>query len=340
MIAIVRLAYLLVIAFITLSFVSYLLAFIFPGVAISNLSGIDDFSKVSQAQLEQAFLFDAPLLDRAIDYIARLLSGDWGVSMVDQTPLFEHISRHLPATLELMLYALLLSFLISLPAGIYAGLRPKPLIDKGLVALSLTATSLPVFWLALVFIMFFSVHLNWFPLSGRSTLLVDVPVHSGFLLIDLFQLPYEQRIPLLQDAFLHLAVPTFTLTVITAASLFRFIRSSVREVMEKNYIVAARSRGFSETQIFFRHGLRNALLPIIPNIAMLLTTLLANTLVIETIFDWPGIGSYLLAAINHQDYTAIRIGILMVAMIVVSMSLLLDTINRLFNPLEHKRTFT
>lgn len=340
MVAVIRLAYLLLIACITLSLVSYLLAFIFPGEAISNLTGITDFSIITQAELERRWSFDAPLLTGYIDYLLRLVSGDWGVSMVDQTSLFTHISKHLPATLELMLYALVMSFSISLPAGIYAGLRPKGIADKTLVAVSLTATSFPVFWLALLFIMWFSVKLNWFPLSGRSTLLVDVPMHSGFLLIDLFALPYEQRIPLLKDAFMHLAVPTLSLTAITAASLFRFIRGSVREVMEKNYIVAARSRGFSETQIFFRHGLRNAILPIIPNISMLLTTLLANTLVIETIFDWPGIGAYLLAAINQQDYTAIRMGILMLALIVVCMSLFLDTINRLFNPLEHKRTFT
>ena len=136
------------------------------------------------------------------------------------------------------------------------------------------------------------------------------------------------------DAFRHLLMPTLSVAIVTMALFIRFTRRSIMDVMEKDYIIAAKSRGFTKSQIFFKHGLKNALLPILPLLALQMSTIITNAMVVETIFSWPGIGNWLIQAIYQQDFPAIRVGMLVVALFVLTLTITIEFITRAIDPVK------
>jgi cationic peptide transport system permease protein len=159
-----------------------------------------------------------------------------------------------------------------------------------------------------------------------------VPHQTGFILLDIFYSNIENKSAAYLDAFKHLVLPTLSIAIVTTAIFIRFARRSVMDVMETGYIDAAKSRGFTTTQIFFKHGLRNALLPILPLMALQVSTLITNAMVVETIFSWPGIGSWLIQAIYQRDYPAIRMGMLVVSVFVVTLTITIEFLSRAIDP--------
>lgn len=308
---------------------SFALAYLFPGEPYTNLTG-------SAAPDAIAAFHQQPWFPAYIEYVRQVFSGEWGVSLATGQSLATEIGQTLPATIELSVYALILALAVGLPCGFWAGLKPHKGVDYSVLGVSAVMHSFPVFWLAMLLVLVFSLSIGWLPMSGRINLLIDVPHATGFILIDIILADGIDRTEAMLDALKHLALPTISVSIITMATIIRAVRRSTLVVMRQPYIIAAQSRGLSNTQIFLRHGLRNALLPILPILAMQVTTIITNVMIVESIFSWPGIGNWLLQAIYQQDYPAIRAGMLAVAGAVIIVTILIELLNRVIDPSREK----
>lgn len=320
---------LLVITLLVVVVFSFGLAYLFPGNPYTNLTGLTDPSGMAQFAEQSVW-------QTFVGYLSQIINGEWGVSLMTGQSLASEIAITLPATIELSLYALIFALLVGLPCGFWAGLRPHKTIDYAVLGGSAMMYSFPVFWLAMLFVLVFSLSFGWLPMSGRINLLLDVPHHTGFILIDIMLTPDIDRGQAMWDALKHLALPTLSVSIITMATIIRAVRRSTLEVMRQPFIIAAQSRGLSPAQIFLKHGLRNALLPILPILAMQVTAIITNVMIVESIFSWPGIGNWLLQAIYQQDYPAIRAGMLAVAGAVIVVTILIELLNRVIDPSREK----
>lgn len=328
---------LMIITIFVLLVLSFFLPFWFPGDLLTNVSGIVPESQEQRMALEQAFKLDQSLFQQFLLYISNLLDGNWGVSSVSTLNLYDEIMLAVPATLELVFYALLVATFIGIPIGFLSGLKHHNPMDFSVVTFSIVGYSFPVFWLALIFITVFCLQLEWLPISGRIDLLYEVKHVTGFVLIDIMLSDLSNTKEAYADAFRHLLLPTISVSIITIALFIRFTRRSIMDVMEKGYIIAAKSRGFTQWQIFIKHGFKNALLPILPILALQMSTLITNAMVVETIFSWPGIGNWLIQAIYQQDYPAIRMGMLIVALFVMTLTITIEFVTR---AIDHNKDMT
>lgn len=315
-----------------LCFGSYLLGFLFPGDALSNFSGIRDISPERRIELEAFYGLNEGAVTSFLRYLELLWQGNWGISFASGQPLIDEISTVLPASIELSTFALFLSLCVGVPLGFMAGLKHNKLTDHTILSASLIGYSIPVFWLALIFIIVFSLQLNWFPISGRIGLLYEIPHYTGFIILDVLMSDLADKQSALLDVAAHMLIPTLSISVVTSTIILRITRRSVIEVMESDYIKAAYARGLTHRQVIFKHGLRNAILPIMPQLALQFTTLLTNAMIVETIFSWPGIGNWLIQAIYQGDYPAIRAGMLAVSSLVVIFTVAIDIVYKFFDP--------
>jgi cationic peptide transport system permease protein len=333
---ILRFFNLVVLTLLALSFFSFILIYLFPGDPLTNLSGIANPNPQQLQILNQTYHTDSAFLLQYWYYLIDLFSGNWGLSVSSGLSLADEVARTLPASIELSTYALILSFLIGLPLGFLAGLRHHKTTDYALLSASVLGYSIPVFWLAMLLILGFSLQLGWFPLSGRISLLYEVPRISGFMFLDIIWSDIDNKSEVLLDAFRHLILPTLSIAAFTTTVTLRIMRRSIIETLNSEYIQAAVARGLTSRQIIMKHALKNALMPILPILAMQFTTLLTNAMIVEVIFSWPGIGNWLIQAIYQRDYPAIRVGMLAVSTLVVMFTMTIDLLLRLIDPKKSK----
>jgi cationic peptide transport system permease protein len=329
---IIRYLNLMVITLLILSLFSFFLAYLFPGHPIENLTGIrlENISELKSSEFN--YSSGESLLTQYWHYMGSLFNGDWGRSFNSGLPLYDEITNVLPASIELSAYALILSMLIGLPLGFLAAIKHHKLTDYSLLSISVLGYSIPVFWLALLVILIFSLQLGWFPLSGRISLYYEIPNITGFIMLDIFLSDIADKQSAVNDVLRHSILPTLSIALVATTLIIRITRRSVIETMNTEFIQAAYARGLSDRQVLFRHGIRNALMPIFPLLAMQFTTLLTNAMIVETIFSWPGIGNWLIQAIYHQDYPAIRAGMLAVSALVVIFTMSIDLTIRIMDP--------
>lgn len=323
---------LLIFTLLILALASYWLAFLFPGDFLTNLSGVQFANPEERLFYENYYRVKDGGFLQFIRYLELLWQGNWGISFNAKESLYSEISRFLPASIELSAYALLISLIIGIPCGFISGLRHNKFADYSILSLSLVGYSIPVFWLALLLIIVFSLQLGWFPISGRISLLYDIPHETGFILIDILRSDITDKKTALIDAFRHLLLPTLSISIVTSTIILRITRRSVIEVMSSEYIRAAHARGLNRYQVIYKHGIRNAILPIMPQLALQFTTLLTNAMIVETIFSWPGIGNWLIQAIYQGDYPAIRAGMLAVSSLVVILTVSIDIFHKFIDP--------
>lgn len=331
-----RYGILFVLTLLVLSAMSFSLAYLFPGDVVENLTGITVENELQRAALMREYKLDRNVIIQFYHYLESLMTGDWGYSFSSGLSLRDEIGVALPATIELSAYAMLMALFIGIPLGYYAGIRCYSNSDHAINTMSIITYSFPVFWFALVLILIFSLQMDVSPLSGRISLLYDIQPTTGFILIDILLADDIDRSLAFKDAMSHLALPTFAIGAITTASMVRLTRRSVIDVKHKDYIAAARSRGLSGWQIFTRHVMRNALLSILPLVAIQITTLVTNAMIVETLFSWPGIGNWLIQAIYQRDYPALRVGMLAVSTLVITLTILIDLFNRIIDPSREK----
>lgn len=268
-------------------------------------------------------------------YLGELIQLDFGVSKTG-VPITEDLATVFPATIELCLMAFILALVVGIPLGTLAGMRQGKWQDISISFSAMAGQSAPVFWVALLLIMVLSLNMQWFPVSGRYDLLYEIPHVTGFAILDAFMMESEYRAYALQSVVDHLILPGLVLSLSPTMQVIVLMRASVAEVMKKNYIRAARIKGLSAYEIITEHVLRNAIPPIIPKVGVHLSSMLTLAIITETIFNWPGIGRWLLEALNNQDFVAIQAGVIVIATLVLSANILSDLFGAMINPLVRK----
>jgi len=281
----------------------------------------------------------ASFTDALIFWYQGLLQFDFGVSSINGEPIAKELLQVFPATLELCILAFGLAMATGIPLGIAAGVMRNKWQDKTISVLALLGFSMPVFWLALLLTLFFSLDLGWLPVSGRFDLLYPVKQVTGFGLIDAWLSHSPWRNEMMKSALLHLILPVTALAVAPTTEVVRLLRISTREVMEQNYIKAAATRGLSRLAVIRRHVLHNALPPVIPRLGLQFSTMLTLAMITEVVFSWPGLGRWLVDAIRQQDYAAISAGVMMVGGLVITVNVLADILGALTTPLKHKEWY-
>ncbi|AJE22427.1 ABC transporter permease subunit [Azotobacter chroococcum] len=326
---------LLIPTFLGVTLLTFALIRLIPGDPVEVMMGERRLDPQMHAEAMQRLGLDRPLHEQYLSYLGQLAQGDLGQSLRTRESVWSEFASLFPATVELALAALLLAGVLGLLAGTLAALKRGTLLDHGTMGLALTGYSMPIFWWALILIMFFSVELGWTPVSGRLDLLYDVEPVTGFMLIDTL-LSEEQGAFL--DALRHLILPAIVLGTIPLAVIARMTRSAMLEVLREDYIRAARARGLSPARLVFVHALRNALVPVLTVFGLQVGSLLSGAVLTETLFSWPGIGKWLIEAIGARDYPVVQNGILLIAALVILVNFVVDILYGLANPrIRHRQ---
>ncbi len=320
---------LIVPTFVGVTLLTFALIRVIPGDPIELLAGERGIDPARHAELRAGLGLDKPLLVQYGIYIADVARGDLGESILTREPVLKEFLARFPATFELSACAILFALAIGLPAGVLAAVRRGSAMDHTVMAVSLTGFSMPVFWWALLAILFFSVTLGWTPVSGRISLLYFIEPVTGFMLIDSW---LADEPGAFRSAVLHLVLPSVVLGTIPLAVIARMTRSSMLEVMGDDYIRTARAKGASPLRVVAVHALRNAAIPVVTIIGLQTGVLLAGAILTETIFAWPGIGKWLVESVHRRDYPVLQGGVLLVATTVILVNLLVDALYGFINP--------
>jgi peptide/nickel transport system permease protein len=313
------------------SILVFALVRLIPGDPAITLLG-ERASEENVAEIRARLGLDRSIPEQYLIWVGNLLRGDLGRTIQGNKPVIEEINSRFPATVELSLSAIILATLIGVPIGIISAVYRNSIFDTISMIFALIGVSIPVFVLGLLLIYFVGLQLDWFPFIGRletREFSIDVANPTGLFLIDSLR---EGDIPAFFDALAHLILPSITLMTIPLAIIARITRSAMLEVLNQDYIRTARSKGLAEHTVINRHALRNALLPIITVIGLQLGALLSGAVLTETIFAWPGIGSWLFDSILGRDYPIVQSVTLLVALIYVMANFFVDVIYTVVDP--------
>lgn len=300
-----------------------------PGDPVLLMAGERGTTPERYEQLMQQFGYDRPIWEQYLDFLGGVLSGDLGNSLVTKKPVFTEFLTLFPATLELSVCAILFAAALGIPAGIVAATRRGSWLDQSIMGTALIGYSMPIFWWGLLLIIFFSGMLQWTPVSGRVSLMFFFPPVTGFMLIDSI---ISGQKGAFTSALSHLILPTIVLGTIPLAVIARQTRSAMLEVLGEDYVRTARAKGLTPLRVVGLHALRNALIPVVTTIGLLVGTLLGGAILTETIFSWPGIGKWMVESISRRDYPSVQGGLLLIAVVVMIVNLVVDLLYGLINP--------
>lgn len=287
-------------------------------------------ARATAEQLEQARIelgLDQPLMVQYGKYLGQLVKGDLGTSLNSKQPVMTELKQYVPATLELVLFAFVLAIIIGIPLGIYSAKKKDMIFDHASRLFSIGAVSLPTFWVALFFQLIFYKLLNWLPIGGEISIMATVfgnkPHITGMLLIDCM---LTGNWGMFADAFKHILLPGITVALYPIGLVSRMTRSALLEILNEDYITAGRSYGIKEVRMLWKYALKNALGATATDVALSMGYTLTDTFLVEAIFSWPGIGSYISNSITTMDYPAIIGSTLFGAISYIILNLLADII--------------
>ncbi len=285
--------------------ITFVIARVIPSNAAAKWVGPKATAEqIAAAEIELGL--DKPLPIQFLNYLTDLLQGDLGNSLNSHQPVTSELATYIPATLELVLLAFLFAILLGIPLGIYSAKKKDRLLDHTSRFFSIGAVSLPTFWVALFLQLIFYKGLGWLPLGGRlsieMTIFGDIPNITGMLLLDSL---LTGNFEVFGDAFLHIILPGITISLYPIGLVARMTRSALLEILGEDYITAGRSYGLNEFKILWKYALKNSLGPTATVVTLSMGYTLVNTFLVETIFSWPGIGSYVSKAVTTLDYPAI-----------------------------------
>jgi dipeptide transport system permease protein len=315
--------------FFGMTLLAFFLIRLVPGDPIETMAGERGIDATRHAQLLKDYGLDQPVLVQYGIYIGRVLHGDLGKSMITQSPVIKEFLALFPATIELAVCAMVFALLLGIPAGILAAVKRNSVFDHGVMATSLTGYSMPIFWWGLLLILLFSVQLGLTPVSGRLSVQYFIEPTTGFLLVDSL-LSGEKGA--FKSAVQHLILPAIVLGTNPLAVVARMTRSAMLEVLGEDYIRTARAKGLPPLRVVGVHALRNALIPVVTVIGLQVGVLFTGAILTETIFSWPGVGKWLIEAINRRDYPVLQGGMLLLGGVVMLVNLLVDVTYGLINP--------
>ncbi|MBP2561865.1 peptide/nickel transport system permease protein [Neorhizobium galegae] len=301
-----------------------------PAVTLLGPGAAQEQIDALRAQLD----LDQPVILQFANYVFGLLQGDLGFSLKSGQPVTNEILMRLPATIELSVLAVIVAIIFGIPIGVLSAVRPNSIFDHITRVVSLIGVSMPAFLLALILQLIFATYLGWLPVSGRMSSFLTAETVTGFAILDGI---ITGNFAAAWSAVQHLVLPTAVLAAFLAATLGRFVRNTMLDVMGEDFIRTARAKGLRRSDVVLNHGLRNSLLPAITVIGLKFAEMLGGAILTETIFAWPGIGRYMFEAIKNRDYPVIQGTTLVFALIFVLTSIIVDLLYGVLDPRVRKR---
>ena len=299
-----------------------------PGSPISSILGERATPQLIQ-QYKERYGLDEPIYKQYVKQLRAWSHADFGTSIATHRTITYEIKQRFPATVELAVAAMIFAISIGVPLGFFAAKKYGGLFDHASLFISLIGISIPVFFLAIILKYIFAVRLGWLPTVGRQSVLIETEHPTNFYILDAI---ITRDWATLVDVLKHLVLPAIALGSIPLAIITRITRASVLDVQNEDYVRTARAKGLAPITVDRRHVLRNAMLPITTIIGLQVGLLLSGAVLTETVFAWPGIGSWLRDAIFNRDYPVIQGGILFVALIFVLVNLIVDISYAIINP--------
>lgn len=314
-----------------ITFVAFVLTHIVPGNPITaNLGQTAMSDPTIVKNFEHEYGLDKPLPDQYVIYLWKLLHGNLGISEQSQRPVATDLSQYIPATLELALFAIVISTIIGVGLGVLAAMRRGRPVDAGLRIFSLLGVSMPTYWVALLAFFIFFYRLGWLPSGGRlSPGLSPPPSVTGMYTVDAV---IAGKWSLFVNALQHLVLPGVVLGLFTVGTVLRFTRAAVLEVVHNDYVRSARAKGLSEWTVIRRHVMRPALLAIATVVGLAFGNLLSGTVLVEYIYSWPGVGQYAYRSAIALDLPAIMGVSMFVAVVYIVINLLVDLLYSILDP--------
>jgi peptide/nickel transport system permease protein len=286
-------------------------------------------TKAQVAEVRNRLGLDEPLPVQYLVFLKDAARGDLGDSIVTGRPVVSELLERLPATFELVAFAMLIAILVGVPVGVISAVRQYSLLDKVASVIALTGISMPIFWLAMILIVIFGVNLELLPFPGRLGPTTAITSITGLVLVDsLLTLNFAG----FWDGLLHLIMPAIALGTIPMAVVMRMTRSSMLEVMGEDYVRTARAKGVVPWRVVFKHSLRNAMLPTVTVIGLQVGLLMGGAIITETIFSWPGVGQIAYESVSRRDYAMIQGVVLYGAALFVLVNLAVDVLYAVLDP--------
>ena len=312
------------------SLLVFLMVHLIPGDAAVAILG-ERATEKALTELREEMGLDKPLYHQYVKFLWDAVHLDFGRSFKTKQPVVEEIRRYFPATAELTLAAMAFSIIFGIAAGIIAAISRGTFLDYFSMSVSLAGISMPIFWLGLMLILLFSYFLPILPSSGRLDVLLglDVQTRTGFYLIDTL---LTGNFTAFRSAIAHLILPAITLGTIPLAIIARMTRSSLLEVLNQPYITTAYAKGLPRWKVISKHAMKNSMVPVLTVIGLEFGYLLGGAILTEHIFSWPGLGSWLRAAVEARDVRAVQGGVLFVATVFMLVNLIVDMLYAYFDP--------
>ena len=270
-----------------------------------------------------------PIYVQFWDYISRAAQGDLGQSVITKTSITEELMKRFPATAELAVLAICIASVLGIGLGVVSAVKQNSLFDYGAMVVALLGVSMPIFWLGLMMIILFSVTLGWLPASGRIAVGFRPEEITGLYLLDSLLTGDTEAF---WNALKHLMMPAIALGAYSTAIIARMTRATMLETIRQDYVRTARAKGLREPVVIVKHALRNALIPIVTVIGLQMGALLGGAVLTETVFSWPGIGSYIVDGIMVSDYPRVQGAVLLIATIFVLVNLIVDVLYCYLDP--------
>jgi len=310
------------------SILAFSLIHLAPGDPARTIAG-EHASIQTIEKIRIKYGLDQPLIVQYWIWLKQALQGDFGRSIVSNEYVSKEIWDRFPNTVELSLFSMFIAILVGVIAGIISSSRQYSFLDYSFMGIALFGVSMPVFWLGIMLMMIFGVYLRWLPISGRISIMIPFTRITGFYLID--SIITGNWVALI-SSIRHLILPSLALGTISMATIARVTRSSMLEVLRQDFIRTERAKGLPERLVIYKHAVRNALIPVVTVIGLDFGLLLAGAILTETVFSWPGVGRYVVNAVQMRDYPAVQGCILFFSFIFVIVNLITDIVYVYIDP--------
>jgi peptide/nickel transport system permease protein len=325
-----RIALTLPMVLILISVVFFVLR-VMPGDVVSSTLG-PKASEATRQNIMESLGLDDPLIVQYFRFLGDVITFDLGDSFIGaRRPIVDELGERLPATIELIVPAAIVALGSGLLFGTYAAIRRKKPADYSLRLYSVIIYSMPIFWLGLLLRLVFSVWLDWTPIAGRIDVVTNTTLDrtTNLLVVDSI---LSGNWPALKSVLLHMILPAATLGLVLSGVFVRLTRINVIETLQEDYVAAARARGIRERAVTYSYALKNAMIPVVTVMGLQVAILLAGAVLTETVFNWPGMGRYLIERISSRDFQAVQSTVAVFALFVAIISLAVDVIYSILDP--------
>ena len=309
--------------------ITFIISHVAPGDPARLAAGTDATHEMVELIRKERGL-DKPLPHQFVIYLQGIMVGDWGTSMHTTHEVWSDLVRYFPASFELVMFSIIIAVLLGVPMGMIAAIYQNGPLDHALRIITVSGVALPMFWLGLMLQLFFSFYIDVFPLSGQIASMTDPPEPiTRLILIDAL---LRGQWDVFTEAAHHIVLPALTLAIPALASIIRVNRAEMLEILKKDYIVNARAQGLSSFRIFALYALRNAMLPTMAMIGLRFGWMLGGTVLVETVFDWPGIGLYAVTAAVSSDFEPIIGATIVLGFFFMLTNLVIDILYGILDP--------